>query len=79
MPLRCVHFPWKWGVLAIGVVVGYLIKAELNYYATLDTSTPAGYWQVLLGLSRDLLFVAAIGEVLVFYKAATAAVRKALA
>jgi len=78
MPIMCIHFPWKWGVLVIGVVVGYLIKAELNYYTTLDTGTPAGYWEVLLGIVRDLLFITAIGEVMVFYKVAVARIRRSL-
>lgn len=78
MPVRCIHFPWKWGVLAIGIVAGYLIRWEIDYYATVDTSTAAGYWEVFLGLVRDLLFVAAIGEVMVFYKVAVAKIRRSL-
>jgi hypothetical protein len=78
MPIRCIHFPWSWGVVFIGAVVAFLMVLELNYYATIDTSTSAGYWETFLGLGRDLLFIAAIGEVVVFYKQAIARIRRAL-
>lgn len=78
MPLRCIHFPWHYGVVCIGAVAGYLLKLELHYYATIDTSTASGYWETFLGLGRDILFIAAIGEVMVFYKAAVAQVRRSL-
>jgi len=79
MPIRCVHFPWVGGAIAIGLVMAYLIVLDLNYYALLDPESAGAYWETFLGLGRDLLFVVAIGEVLVFYKVAVAAVRKVLA
>ena len=78
MPLRCVHFPWHYGVICIAAAAGYLLKLELNYYATIDTSTSSGYWETFLGLGRDMLFIAALGEVMVFYKAAVAHIRRSL-
>lgn len=77
-PIHCVYFPWKWGVVAIGVVVGVLLAADFQYYASLKPS-PAAYWQMFLGLGRDLLILVAIAEVMLFYKRAVAAVRTALA
>ena len=78
MPLRCVHFPWRWGLVCIAVIVGFIMVLELNYYASLRTGRAAAYWQTFLGLGRDLLFIVAIAEVMVFYKMAVAGVRKAL-
>lgn len=78
MGIRCIHFPWNWGVLAIGVAAAYLIILEVNYYGTVDMSTDAGYWETFLGFARDLLFAIAIAEVMVFYKTAIARIRKSL-
>jgi len=79
MPLRCVHFPWKWGLVCIGIVSAYLIVLDLNYYSSLDNSTVSAYWETFLGLGRDLVFIAAIAEVMIFYKASMATIRRALA
>lgn len=79
MPLRCIHFPWEWGLLCIAVVAAYLIVLDLNYYSSLDSGTASAYWETLLGLGRDLVFIAAIAEVIVFYRTAIATIRKALA
>lgn len=79
MPLCCVHFPWKWGLVCISVAAAYLIALDLSYYSSLDISNASAYWETLLGLGRDLVFVAALAEVMVFYKASVATIRKALA
>ncbi len=79
MPLRCVHFPWKWGFVSIGVAAGYLIVLELNYYSSLDMSTVAAYWETFLGIIRDVLFGAALVEVMLFYKTSVATIREAVA
>jgi hypothetical protein len=78
MPIRCIHFPWHWGVIFIAVTAGWLIILELNYYATLDQATAAGYWETFLGLGRDLVFIFAIGEVMIFYRIAISRIRRAL-
>ena len=78
MPLRCVPFPWHWGLIFIAVTAGWLVVLELNYYATLDKATVAGYWETFLGLGRDMVFIFAIGEVMIFYKIALSRIRKAL-
>jgi hypothetical protein len=78
MPLRCVHFPWEWGALGIFVVAAYLIALDANYYLVLGVRSTAAFWETLLGVSRDLLFVGAIAEVMVFYKIAVSRIRRAL-
>ena len=78
MPITCIYFPWLWGLLAIGAVAGHMIGWELRYYGTIDTHTTAGYWEVYLGLSRDIVFLVAIAEVMIFYKIALSRIRKAL-
>jgi len=75
MPIRCVHFPWNWGVVCIALVAGFLIVLELNYYGQLDPGPEAVSWHMLLGIARQLLFVVAIAEVMLFYKKAVAEVR----
>ena len=78
MPIACLHFPWLWGLLAIGAVAGYLIGWELRYYGTIDTSINAGYWEAFLGLGRDMVFLVAISEVMIYYKMAVSRIRKSL-
>jgi len=79
MPIRCVYFPWKWGAAGIAALAVVLIGWELRYYASVPTETEAAYWLVSLGLGRDLLLLAALAEVMIFYKQALAAVRRAVA
>jgi hypothetical protein len=76
MPIRCIHFPWNWGVVCIAVVALFLIVLELNYYASLRSGTAAAYWASFLGFGRDLIFITALAEVMVFYKVAVASVRR---
>jgi len=78
MRIHCIYFPWKWGAVCIAVVAAFLLVLDLNYYSTIDTVTGAGYWEITLGLSRDILFIGVIAEVMVFYKTALAGIRKAL-
>ena len=78
LPIRCFYFDWKWGMLVIAVFTAILMGFELNYYASLKMGTAAGYWETFLGLGRDLLLLAAITEVAIFYKPAVANIRKAL-
>lgn len=78
MPLRCIHFDWKWGGLVIAVITFGLIGSELYYYSTLRTGTESFYWEMLLGLGRDLVFLVAIVEVMLFYKNAVAEIRRHL-
>jgi len=78
IPIRCFAFPWGWGMLAIALVALLLVVLELSYYASLQTGTAAWYWLTFLGIGRDLVFLAAIAEVMLFYKAALADVRHAL-
>lgn len=75
MPLRCVHFPWKWGALGIGMIAIILIILEMVYFATIKGGTAAAYWQIFLGLGRELVFIIAIAEVMVFYKIAVSQIR----
>ena len=78
MPIRCIHFPWHWGVIFIAVTAGWLVILELNYYAKLDQTTVAGYWETSLGLGRDMVFIFAIAEVMLFYRIAISRIRRAL-
>ena len=77
MPIRCVYFPWAWGALGIGVVAVILIILELSFLGSLRSGTDAAFWYFLAALGRDLLFIIAIAEVLIFYKTAVAEARKA--
>jgi hypothetical protein len=77
MPIRCVYFPWEWGALGIGVVAVILIILELGFLGSLRSGTDAAFWYFLAAQGRDLLFIIAIAEVLIFYKAAVAEARKA--
>ena len=78
MPIRCFYFSWRWGMLVIALVAGVLIHWELNYYTTVFADTPSGYWETVLGMARDLLFIFTIGEVFIFYKPAIGRIRKEL-
>jgi hypothetical protein len=77
LPLRCVHFPWSWGALGIAVISVILVYFDMDFLGSLRTETDAGYWYFLMALGRDILFVVAIAEVMLFYKTALADVRKA--
>ncbi len=78
MRIHCIYFPWKWGAVCIAVVAAFLIVLDLHYYSTINTSNSTGNWEITLGLSRDIIFIGAIAEVMVFYKIAIARIRKAL-
>jgi hypothetical protein len=77
MPIRCVYFPWEWGALGIGVVTVILIILDLSFLGSLRSGTDAVFWYILAAHVRDLLFIIAIAEVFIFYKAAVAEARKA--
>ena len=79
VPIRCLGFPWQMGLVAITAAAAFVMVFELNYYASLRPGTAATYWQTFLGLGRDLLILAALAEVMLFYKLATTNVRQALA
>ena len=79
VPIRCLGFPWQMGLVAITAAAAFVMVFELNYYASLRPGTSATYWQTFLGLGRDLLILAALAEVMLFYKLATTNVRQALA
>jgi len=72
MPVRAVHFPWSWGVLAFFVVGVLLFILEFLYYASLREGLAATYWETFLGISRDMVLIAAVAESMVFYKVALA-------
>lgn len=78
MPIRCFYFPWTYGAIGIGLMAALLMAWELQYYGSLEASTPEAYWLTFLGLGRDLLFIAAIAESMVFYKVGLSGVRKVI-
>jgi len=78
MPIRCFCFPWTYGAIGIGLMAALLMAWELQYYGSLEASTPEAYWLTFLGLGRDLLFIAAIAESMIFYKVGISGVRKVL-
>lgn len=78
MPLRCIHFRWIWGLACCGIIIAFLLVMDLNYYAFLNSGTTAAYWETLLGIVRDVLFIAAVIEVMVFYNVSVSPIRKAL-
>jgi len=78
IPLRCVYFAWQWDIAVILLFVLGLIVPDFHYFSTIDTSTTAGYWEVTLGIVRDILFLIAIAEVMIVYKPAIARIRAAL-
>ena len=78
MPLRCIHFRWIWGLAGCGIIAAFLLVLDLRYYASLDSGATAAYWETLLGIIRDVLFVAAVIEVMVFYNVSVSAIRKAM-
>jgi len=71
-------FAWQWDIAVILLFVLGLIVPDFHYFSTIDTSTTAGYWEVTLGIVRDILFLIAIAEVMIVYKAAIARIRAAL-
>jgi hypothetical protein len=78
IPLRCVPFPWHWGVIIIGVIAMFLIVWEWTYFATLQRGAPGAFAMMLLGAARELLFLVVIAEVMLFYKGALIQVRQSL-
>jgi len=67
--------PFWPGLVGGGVIIAFLLVLDLNYYASLDSGTKAAYWETLLGIIRDVLFVAAVIEVMVFYNVSVSAIR----
>jgi len=78
MPVRAVTFPWSWGLLAFFLVGVFLFVLELIYYTSLREGLSTTYWETFLGLSRDMVLIAAAAEAILFYKMALTAIRKAL-
>ena len=78
IPLRCVYFAWQWDIAIILFFILGLIVPDFHYFSTVDTTTTAGYWEVTLGIVRDILFLIAIAEVMIVYKPAIARIRAAL-
>jgi len=79
LPLRCFVFPWEWGALALlvaAIVLGFL---EIRYFFSLRTDLPEAAWAVTLLMTRDIVFILAVVECLVFYKQGLADARQALA
>jgi len=79
MPIRSFYFPWKYGAIGMGLMAALLMGWELQYYGSLESSAPEAYWLTFLGLGRDLLFIAAIAESMIFYKVGVSGVRRVLA
>lgn len=78
LPIRCVVFPWEWGALAALVVAVVLGLLEVRYFFSLRADVAHAGWAVGLLMSRDLVFLAAATECLVFYKLGLADIRRAL-
>ena len=78
MPITCFPFPWAWGALVASVIALFLIVLEIQFYQTLIGIDPFAVRITTIGISRDLLFIVAAAEVLLFYKNAVAKIKREL-
>lgn len=75
MPIRVINYPWSMGLLAFFVGGFALFILECWYYVNLKPGLTAVYWDTLLGVTRDMVLIAAAAEVMVFFKVAQNQVR----
>jgi len=78
MPVRCLPFPWEWGAVSMFVVAVLLLHWEFEYFRTLNLDLPPARFALIFGLARDLFFLIAAIQLMVFYKNALADVRHSL-
>ncbi len=76
MPISCFPFPWAWGALAAAGTAVFLLIFEIQYYTSFREEFEGTSYIVTLAVARDLLFIIAAADILIFYKKAVAKIKR---
>jgi hypothetical protein len=76
MAISCFPFPWAWGALAAAGTAVFLLVFEIQYYTSFREEFDGTSYIVTLAVARNLLFIGAAAEIMIFYKKAVAKIKR---